>query len=196
MLRVKQVINEVFSSNTYVVFDDVYDYCWLIDLGDFERVIDAIPSGVEVRGVFLTHTHFDHIYGINALFESFPLCRIFTAEYGKEALYDKKKNLSFYHETPLVYQGADVEVLKDGETVDLYPGISMVSYETPGHCPSCLTYVLNDWVFSGDSYIPGIKVVTKLPKGNRLLAEESMNRILCLGENKLICPGHGKMVHL
>ena len=75
MLQVKQIINNVFKSNTYVVLDDDYDYCWLVDIGSYEKVKEAIPSGMEVRGVFLTHTHFDHIYGINCLYESFPQCR-------------------------------------------------------------------------------------------------------------------------
>ena len=196
MLQVKPVVNDLFSSNTYVIFDDEYNYCWLIDIGDFVKVSDAIPPCVDVKGVFLTHTHFDHIYGINDLFISFPQCRIFTAEYGKEALYDEKKNLSFYHGTPLVYHGTSIEILKDQASVDLYPGISIVSYATPGHCPSCMTFVLNDWVFSGDSYIPGVKVVTKLPKGDRYLAKISEKKILQMCERRVLCPGHGKMAFL
>lgn len=65
MLQVKQIVNSIFTSNTYVLFDDDYDYCWLVDIGDFNKVADVLPPGVEIRGVFLTHSHFDHIYGLN-----------------------------------------------------------------------------------------------------------------------------------
>lgn len=191
MLQVKQIVNRIYTSNSYLVFDDDYHYCWLIDIGDYEMVADVIPNGKELRGVFLTHTHFDHLYGINALHSDFPQCRVYTSEYGKQALYDDKKNFSKYHQSSLVYDGTDVVVLNDGDNIEIYPGIFLTTYETPGHCPSCLTYVLNNWVFTGDSFIFGVKVVTKLPKGDRFLAKESLERIMILSCGKMICPGHG-----
>lgn len=194
MLQVIQVVNQIFTSNTYLVFDVAYDYCWLIDIGDFNKVADAIPSGVEVRGVFLTHTHFDHTYGINALHKAYPNCRVYTAEYGIVALYDEKKNFSKYHEAPFVYDGTDVKVLQDNDKIELYPDLFITAIATPGHCPSCLTYVLNDWIFTGDSYIPNVKVVTKLPNGDRLQAKQSIDKILQMAQGKVICPGHGEIV--
>lgn len=194
MLEVRRIVNNIFTSNTYLLYDECYPYCWLIDIGDFNRVADVIPVGVQVRGVFLTHTHFDHIYGINALHRAYPECRVYTAEYGKVALYDEKKNFSKYHEAPFVYESEEVKVLNDDEGVELFPGTSMRVYATPGHCPSCLTYVVGNWVFTGDSYIPGVKVVTKLPGGDRLLAKQSINRIMKLAEGKVVCPGHGEEI--
>ena len=194
MLQVIQVVNRIFTSNTYLVFDDVYDYCWLIDIGDFEKVANAIPTGVMVRGVFLTHTHFDHTYGINALHKAYLNCRVYTAEYGKVALYDEKKNFSKYHEATFVYDGTDVKVLQDNDKIELYPDLFITAIATPGHCPSCLTYVLNDWIFTGDSYIPNVKVVTKLPNGDRLQAKQSIDKILQMAQGKVICPGHGEIV--
>jgi glyoxylase-like metal-dependent hydrolase (beta-lactamase superfamily II) len=196
MLQVKRIINDIFTSNTYIVWDDKYDYCWLVDIGDFHKVAEALPPNIEIRGVFLTHTHFDHISGLNALHRANPNCRVFTAEYGKEALYDEKKNFSLFHETPFVYEGEDVVTIGEEATIELYPNVFIMSNVTIGHCPSCLTYALNEWVFSGDAYIPGTRVVTKLPKGNRLLAEESVKKILHLSEGKLLCPGHGTMVRI
>ncbi len=194
MLQVKQIVNRIFTSNTYVLYDDAYDYCWLIDIGDFNKVADAIPTGVVVRGVFLTHTHFDHTYGINALHKAYPNCLVYTADYGKTALYDEKKNFSKYHEAPFAYEGADVAVLHDNDKVEIYPDLFITAIATPGHCPSCLTYVLNDWIFTGDSYIPNMKVVTKLPNGNRIQAKRSIDIILQMAQGKTICPGLGEIV--
>ena len=82
-------------------------------------------------------------------------------------------------------------VLYDSDNIEIYPGIFLTAYETPGHCPSCLTYVLNNWVFTGDSFIFRVKVVTKLPKGDRFLAKESLEKIMSFSQGKMICPGHG-----
>ena len=194
MLQVTQIVNSIFTSNTYVLFDEDYDYCWLVDIGDFNRVADVLPPGIEIRGVFLTHSHFDHIYGLNDLHEAFPQSKVYTSIYGLEAIYNDKKNFSLYHESSFVFEGKDVSILKDGDIVEIYPGKSLVVYATPGHCQSCLTYMVEDWVFTGDSYIPGVKVVTVLPKSDRELAKQSKDRILQLADGKTICPGHGDMV--
>lgn len=192
MLQVKQIVNNIFTSNTWMLFDDCYDYCWLVDIGDYKKVADALPSGIKIRGLLITHTHFDHTYGINELHRNHPECRVYTSEYGKVALYDEKKNFSKYHEKPFKYDGTDIIVLKDKEGVELYPGEYLIAYETPGHCPSCLTYVVGSWIFTGDSYIPGVNVVTKLPKGNKIQSAESVKRILCLSKGKTLYPGHGE----
>ena len=146
--------------------------------------------------MFLTHSHFDHIYGINALHRAYLECRVYTAEYGKVALYDEKKNFSKYHESPFVYEGEDVLVFNDEESIELYPGINMKVYATPGHCSSCLTYVVGNWVFTGDSYIPDVKVVTKLSGGDCVSAKQSQDKILKLAEGKVVCAGHGQEIKM
>lgn len=51
MLEVRLNVNDIFTSNTWMLFDDCYDYCWLIDIGDYEKVADALPLGMEVTWV-------------------------------------------------------------------------------------------------------------------------------------------------
>lgn len=72
----------------------------------------------------------------------------------------------------------------------MFDGVTAKVYETPGHNGSCLTYEVNEFLFTGDSYIPGIKVVTNLPGGNKELAAQSLKRILELAYGKVLCPGH------
>ena len=194
MLEVRRIVNDIFTSNTYMLLDERYSCCWLVDIGDYKKIADALPQSMKVSRVCLTHTHFDHIYGINALQKAWPKCKVYTSEYGKEALYDDKKNFSKYHEASFTYEGEEVVVLHDGDTLELFSGIYMTAYETPGHCPSCLTYAVDNLLFTGDSYIPGVTVVTKLPQGNGKKAVKSIERILKLAEGRNICPGHGELL--
>lgn len=195
MLQVWRIVNRVFTSNTYVIYSEGSSDYWLVDVGDFDSVLHTLPPEAKVKGVFLTHTHFDHIYGINELYREFPNCEVYTSEYGKEALYSEKKNFSFYHEYPIVFEGNRITILKEGDVVSLYPSVELRVYYTPGHCPSCLTYQIGDKLFTGDSYIPDVKVVSKLPKGNKDLARASEQRIIDLSKDKDVYPGHGRVIN-
>ena len=189
-MNISQHINFIFNSNTYLIKDKSYDYCWLIDIGDTDYLID---NSLNINGIFLTHSHFDHIYGINKIIEKFPDCIIYTSKSGNEALYSDKLNLSKYHESPLIFNGNNVKIINENDKIEIFPNISLEVIETPGHCPSCLTYYTDKYIFTGDSYIPGINLVTNLPKGNKIQAQESLEKIKELAKNRIICPGHGEI---
>lgn len=182
-------INSIFNSNTYILENKSCDYCWLIDIGDAAPFLDKN----NIKGIFLTHTHFDHIYGINKIIEKFPNCTIYTSKSGSEALYSDKLNLSKYHESSLIFEGSNISVLNENDKIEVFPNIYLEVIETPGHCSSCLTYYTDNYIFTGDSYIPGLNVVTNLPRGNKLQAQESLEKIISVIGLKTICSGHGEM---
>lgn len=142
-----------------------------------------------MRDIFITHGHHSHILGLNELKKAFPNCIVYASEECSKMLSSAKANLSYYVETPIEYVG-EVYILHDGDHVELYKDIYLDVFATPGHNPSCLSYVVGDYLFTGDSYIPGVKVVTNLPGGNKRMAQESVARILGLGQRRKICPGH------
>ncbi len=61
---------------------------------------------------------------------------------------------------------------------------------TPGHSPCCVTWVLDDMMFTGDSYIPGVKTVTNLPHCDKKQAACSEILIKKLAEHRTVYPGH------
>lgn len=193
MLQVKQIVNRVFTSNTFIVFDEDFDDCWLVDIGDYERTVQALPKGKTVKGLLLTHSHFDHIYGINELCRNYPECVVYASVFDSEALMDDKKNLSRYHEQPIIFEGKHLVEVGEGDEIPLMGNHSMKVAATPGHALGCLTFYTKDYIFTGDAYIPGVKVVTKLPGGNKAQAAVSVEKILCFAKGKTICPGHGEM---
>ena len=99
--------------------------------------------------------------------------------------------MSKYHETPMSYKGDNVVEVHEGDCFTLFEDeAQMELYETPGHNPGCLTMVLGDVVFTGDAFIPGIGVNTKLPKSDKEQAKRSLEKILRLAEKKRILSGH------
>lgn len=192
MLQVKKIVGKLLSSNMYLLYEEGIADCYLIDIGDSSALAEELPDGMNVKGVFLTHSHFDHMAGINGLCKIFPECKVYTSEYGKNALYSDKKNFSLYHEQSVVYNGDNVEVLHDGDVVALFEDAEIYVMATPGHCPSCLTYYTEDSVFTGDSYIPDVPVVTKLPHGCKKDSVKSVENILLLANSRVIFAGHDK----
>lgn len=189
---VDQYVNDIFTSNTYLLRDKCSDYYWLVDVGNLEPFLDGRYN---VKGAFITHSHFDHIYGINKLVNQYPECTVYISEYGKKGLCSDKLNLSFYHEDPLVFLGDNIHILSNGDRIELFPNTFLEVFHTPGHDPGCLTYRVENFLFTGDSFIPGVKVVTKLRGGNKENAAKSIEKIKSLfALNTLICPGHGEIV--
>jgi hydroxyacylglutathione hydrolase len=193
-MRVKKFINSIFTSNTYLISEAGYNWVWLIDVGDIDGVLIYISKDILVRGVFITHTHFDHIYGINQLIDSFPDCIVCTSEVGMEGLFSDKLNLSYYHEDPIVFTGSNVQILHEADKIELFEDWFLETLETPGHNWGYLTYKIANYLFTGDAYIPDIEVVTKLKGGDREASNRSLQKILSnIDENTIICPGHGGM---
>lgn len=192
MFQIQEIVNSVYKSMTYIIYKEGCGNAWLVDIGDIDPVV-AFLKGKQLtaEGVFLTHGHFDHIYGINNLSKNYPSCKVYATSYCKDCLYSDRLNMSRYHEQPITYEGDNVVLVKEGDMFKLFDDESpMQLYETPGHNPSCLTMVMDNVIFTGDAYIPGIGVNTQPYRANKGLAKQSLERILKLAEGKTVLPGH------
>lgn len=191
MFNVDYITNKFFNSRTYILTAEATDGVWLVDCGDVEVVFERIGEQT-IEGVLLTHTHSDHIYGLEALTKRFPNVKVYTNAYGVEALRSPKLNISRYHsEYPdIVFDKTEnICIVREGDTINVFGEIMSV-YETVGHDPSCLCYRIDDLFFTGDAYIPEVKVFTGFPYSNRQQAKQSVDRILQLSDNCLVMPGH------
>lgn len=193
-VEIVRIVNSIFDSNTYLIINSDCKICFLIDCGDSSLIIDTINKrGLFLKGVFITHSHFDHIYGLNAVIGEYPGIPIYVSTLGKEGLYSDKLNLSRYNLCPYVLQRYDnIKELNEGDTIDLFGNIGIEVYETPGHDKSCLTYKFGNYLFVGDAFIPGLKVVATFPNSDKKEAELSRQRIISLSKNCGLYPGHGE----
>ncbi len=193
MINIDRFENKEFSSNTYLIRHKMFEEnVYLIDIGTSKEVLDVLKSNQKIKGIFLTHAHFDHICGINHIIEQFPQCIVYCSEYAHKSLLSEKLNLSFYHLKPLVFKGENINFIYDGMSIELFNDIHLKVYETVGHNEGCLSFVVKEGIFTGDALIPGNPIVTKLKSGNKKEAKKSILKINKLLEfDKKIYPGHG-----
>lgn len=193
-MNILPIHNSIMNSVTYVLYMEHVDYCVLIDCGFSEGLIASLQKlGKRVKAVFLTHAHYDHIYGLNMLLEHFPDALVYTNEEGREALTDVKKNFSKYHPElePFVFDHTEnVRLLEEGERV-LLGDERMQVLSTPGHDVTCFSFIIGNYLFTGDAYIPGVKTVMTFPRSNKIDAVASLERLKALErEGYIIRPGH------
>lgn len=177
-MEIKTHINSLFNSVTYHLESIV------IDPGDIEDIKD-------ISAVLLTHGHFDHIYGLNNLLEINPNAVVFTNEEGAKMLTNDRLNISKYYNTPFIFNyPSRIRLINDQEEIILTSSLVAKAIFTPGHNPSCITWIIENALFTGDAYIPNLKTVINLPRGNKKQAEDSIRLIEELAIGRIIYPGH------
>ena len=187
MMTIRQIVNSVYNSCSYVLTQDKQS--WLVDCGDVDQILPLVEG--KLQGVLLTHAHFDHIYGLNNLVSLFPGVTVYTIMAGFNGLLSDKLNFSRYYGDPFIFDSPDnVKLVQDGECISLFEGVEIKAVATPGHSPGCVTWVTEDAIFTGDSYIPGVKTIANLPHSDKELALKSEALIRDMVENRSIYPGH------
>ena len=196
MLRVQQIKSELFTSHVYLITSSNSEEVFLIDCGTFENVFPYLTSTSNLAGIFLTHYHYDHIYFIEKWVAKFPKVKIYGSSITKEGLSNPKRNLSFYHEDPITHYPLNFNIINEHDSVRLFEkNVELSVIETEGHCEGSLSFILENYIFTGDALIPNIPVVTKLKTGSK---EKSKNSIVKIMKNTrvdtIICPGHLEMI--
>jgi glyoxylase-like metal-dependent hydrolase (beta-lactamase superfamily II) len=200
MIQVKRIVNSSFSSNTYIVSKYKYDNIWLIDPGDTEAVFEWMATHFKntVTGVLLTHSHFDHFYGVNEILNYYSNCLVYVAnDYGKEALKDPKINGSRYTGKGPIIISDNADICYYGKTMQLWTDVDMQTINTQGHSPDSQCLLLEGMLFTGDTLIKDVRTVTKLKGGSVEKLEESIKIIESLkGQHLIVMPGHGEEFEL
>ena len=190
-LLIRHFVNPFKSSNSFLIGTPNGDELWLFVIGDYRQISHFIGPGL-LKGLFITHSHFDHIAGIQQLLQKHPECIVFGSKKCIEWISDDRKNLSLYFEMPLNFTPPKSCIIDDNSIINLTDEIQLRAISTPGHASDSMTYILENLIITGDAYIPKIPPVTKLRGGNR---EEYFKSLLKIKDKiqpeTLILPGHG-----
>lgn len=195
MLEVVRYINSRFTSNTYIISHPVHNDIWVVDPGDTNSVFEwmKVHSKTSIKGILLTHAHFDHLYGMNEIISQYPQCVVYIAnDYGCEALHNPKTNGSKYtEEGPIVIdENAQIAFYKD--KMQLWDDVEMQTINTPGHSDDSQCLLVGGMVFTGDTLIKDVRTVTKLKGGSVEKLDETVGLLEQLkGHGLIVMPGHG-----
>ena len=194
MLCVHPIVNDYQHSCTYILYEEDCEYVWLVDCGGAEPVKKWLQAnGKTLRGIFLTHSHDDHTFGLRQILKEKPEVFIcLSAHEGVRCVQDIRMNLSKYTSDPYQVFSVHFVELEDGQCIPIFPDASITAFQVDGHSPDSMAYRADDWLFTGDAYIPPLAVVTKLPGADKQRAAESLERIKQLTEKEqlTIMPGH------
>ena len=194
MLQIHRIVNDYQHSCTYILYEADCEYAWLVDCGEAKTVEEWLKVNKKtLKGVFLTHCHDDHIYGLRCLVKEHPEVIVcLSAHDGIKGVQDIRLNLSKYTSAPFQLFSEHFVELKDGETVPLFSDVEMTAIQADGHSPDSMVYRTENYLLTGDAYIPPLPVVTKLPGADKKRAAENLEMIKKLVEIERITvlPGH------
>ena len=167
-----QLFEATTSTYTYLLADKISREAIIIDpvLETADRDLKLIDElGLKLKYIFDTHVHADHITGAGSL-------------------RDKTKAKT------CVSHIADVECvdvhLEDGQTLG-FGSLTIKAIATPGHTDACMSFVINDMVFTGDALLIRGTGRTDFQQGSsEKLYHSITQKIFPLGDHMRIFPGH------
>lgn len=198
MLKIERFINELMTSNCYVVYDEDTKRCLVIDPAS-EKSIREIQfiekKGLALDYIILTHEHTDHTWGVNALLEKYPSAKVICSELCKAALPKESKTyFQFYYDDPnYVYNVKRVDYTTEELNWKLEWNEHNIQFiPAPGHSPGSVCIAIDDIVFGGDTLMPFKPFIKKRNGGSREQFQESVRKIVdTYPEETLVYPGHG-----
>lgn len=181
------------DTNCYIVFDQDSKETMVVDpAGDVDRIVDMINilKG-NMKYIFLTHCHGDHIGGVTELKNRMG-GKILIHRYDAEGLNDPKINLTeFLDGFPEIELEADSRI-DDGDLLHIGE-MEFKVIHTPGHTKGGVSLYQKEQklLFSGDTLFRGTWGRTDLPTSDfKQIMESITKKLMILPEDTIVYPGH------
>ena len=195
-MKLSRISPGSFASNCYIVSDG--GEAVIIDPSaptiSIMRAVQA--EQLKITAILLTHGHFDHMLGLEALRAANPNAPVMIHADDAEMLPDPEKNASDILLSPKEFAPPD-KVLISGDTVKV--GKKTISLlHTPGHTRGSVCYQIGNLIFTGDTLMADGYGRCDLYGGNEEKMRYTLIRFATLNEkgSYMIYPGHGPAAKL
>ena len=191
MYKIDVRVLGMVGTNCYLLCNTDTKECVLIDPADNAGKISEMieQSGCMLKGILLTHGHFDHIMAAQAVKEKYNI-PIYACRQEEEMLREPSVNMTAHY-------GRDCSITPDRFLDDLdvfeVAGFSIQMIHTPGHTKGSCCYYLKDEdvLFSGDTVFYGSVGRTDFPGGSTAQIVRSLHKLVdSLPEETEVFPGH------
>ena len=147
----------------------VVDPAW-----DVEAILRAAAQdGFRVKGALITHTHFDHVNGLDALLQKTD-----------GTVYIHKNEAEF-----LKGIKGNIKKMEGGDKIKIGQ-VEIAFLHTPGHTPGSQCFLIDENLVSGDTLFINACGRCDLPGGNAEEMYQSLNRLADLNDSTVLYPGH------
>lgn len=180
-----------FGTNTYLVWDEKSKEAVLFDVAaPSQKLANEIRElGLNLKYLFLTHGHGDHIAGIEMIKNEFTV-ELGIHELDAEMLTNAQQNLSTYWNQNVVAPQADL-YFKDGDKFQVGE-LEIKVIHTPGHTKGGVCFLIANILISGDTLFAESIGRTDLPGGDyQILLNSIKEKLFTLPGNTVVYPGHG-----
>lgn len=179
-----------------VVIDPVLDFdtsAGRTSTGSADRIIGEVQNrGLTVSWILETHAHADHLSAAPYLKEKLD-AQIAIGQHITDVQTVFRDIFNLGPNFPVDGSQFD-HLLADGDSLDI-GGLTVTAMHTPGHTPACMTYVIGDAVFVGDTiFMPDYGTARcDFPGGDAKTLYQSIHRILALPPNTriFVCHDYG-----
>lgn len=177
------------QTNCYLIYDEKTMHGALIDPGDHGRELaEAVEKeGVTLDYILLTHAHFDHILGVQAVREKTG-ARLVLHKDDKWLL--KKENMGMFRQMAGGYTEQKVDIEAEEGTAVTFGGLTATYLSTPGHTPGSCCIRVGDVLFTGDTLFRRECGRCDLEGGDFALMLKSLKRLHDLEGDFTVLPGH------
>ena len=192
-INIKRLVLGPIRTNCYIVYNNETKEGIIFDpASESEKIREFIEEEkLELKGIFLTHGHFDHIGGATKYQKKYNV-PLYCHEAEEDIATSLELNLSAAFGDN-AYATPDT-LLKDGQQIDIC-GFNIKVIHTPGHTKGSCCYLINcdneSVLISGDTLFAGSHGRVDFPTGSMSQITRSITeKLLCLDEDLLVLPGH------
>ena len=192
-MEIKKQITGPLGVNTYIITDSLPKEAVIIDLGgDFDTIYEELTNkGYKIKFILNTHGHFDHVLGEGGLNETHPEIPIYMHKDDEYHLNNIEKELKIFGINQNVQKPQITEYIDENSKLSIGENEIKILH-TPGHSKGSLSYLIGDYLFSGDTlFYMSIGRTDFIDGDYDELINSIRTKILTLDDKTTIYPGHG-----